>query len=103
MKYEGSKHIELSFCIELKLNSSISSPFFYMIRCHPESTLFPYTTLFRSSVSPTKPAVLVLTPSMGLGPVGTSSTYTPGATYSGITYHPHASATAQERPCTRPE
>src|SRR4029450_6655408 len=34
--------------------------------------------------TPTKPAVLVLTPSMGRGPSSISSTYTPGARYSGI-------------------
>src|SRR3954471_14622157 len=36
------------------------------------------------SAAPTKPAVLVLPPPMGCEPVSTSSTYTPGARYSGI-------------------
>src|SRR5262245_8026941 len=37
------------------------------------------------SVTPITPAVLVLTPSIGLLPVSTSSTYTPGARYSATT------------------
>src|SRR6266702_1667146 len=37
-----------------------------------------------SADSPTKPAVLVPTPAIGLMADGTSSTYTPGARYSGI-------------------
>jgi len=36
--------------------------------------------------TPTIPEVLVLTPSMGFDPVSTSSTYTPGARYSGIDF-----------------
>src|SRR5207249_6150624 len=32
------------------LTSSISLFFFYMLRRHPRSTLFPYTTLFRSQI-----------------------------------------------------
>jgi hypothetical protein len=38
------------------------------------------------SATPTIPEVLVLTPSIGLEPVSTSSTYTPGAKYSGMVF-----------------
>src|SRR6185369_16724687 len=54
------------------------------------------------SVVPRNAAVLVPTPSIGLMPLGTSSTYTPGARYSGIDgssgvgqhdgWHPHDGA-----------
>ena len=37
-----------------------------------------------SGTTPMNPAVLVLTPAMGLTAEGTSSTYTPGARYSGM-------------------
>ena len=36
------------------------------------------------SATPTTPTVLVLTPSIGFEPVSISSTYTPGARYSGM-------------------
>src|SRR5689334_4696203 len=38
------------------------------------------------SVTPIMPAVLVDTPSIGLDPVSTSSTYTAGARYSGMAF-----------------
>ena len=42
--------IALGICLKLLVNN-VSSVFFLMIRRPPRSTLFPYTTLFRSEVT----------------------------------------------------
>src|SRR5947199_690152 len=54
-----SAHSDTSSCIQLHfllslLSSHLISFFFLMIRPPPRSTLFPYTTLFRSARSPSR-------------------------------------------------
>src|SRR5690349_8601738 len=55
------------------------------------------------SVGPMKPASLVLTPSTGLGLVLISSTYTPGAVYSGILWLLSQTPGAVDAPNRNPE
>src|SRR5438093_6847891 len=50
--------------------------FFLMIRRPPRSTLFPYTTLFRSVVCPEVPKFAQLTPTPGKGSNSCSSSDT---------------------------
>src|SRR3712207_7908019 len=62
--------------------------FFLMIRRPPRSTLFPYTTLFRSSSSPTKPTATGTTTSSAAptsaAPTSAAPTTTPTTTPSTI-------------------
>src|SRR3712207_9339926 len=67
------------YVLRLRAGVDVLAIFFLMIRRPPRSTLFPYTTLFRSTATPTgRPRRMRrVAPDVGTGVGGSSPTRTP--------------------------